>query len=380
MVTPSPTLALNETVARLRRQGHDVVSFGAGAPKLPPPRPALSALEKIDVENCSGYGATCGEHELRVALARFYDAAFERNSTEQDFLITVGAKQALVITLLTLCDVGDKVAVPAPYWPSYVDIAKLLGLKLIPLPAQPSANANVQGWVSSMPEDARVLLYSSPSNPDGSVIGDDELDYLSTWALKTNRWIIADEIYQFQFFGGRLAAPSVLDITDARQCRLVHVSSASKTYSLMGHRIGWIVATPEVISRCAGIASNLAGNVNRAGQILVAETVRETSCEELMQRSEILARQRDTLWEGLRHVSWLKPLRKPDGGLFIWCEIDGTDAVDSTTLARALLDEVHVAVVPGVIFGKNDALRFSFTESQSDISKGIARLTAWRTG
>lgn len=360
----------------MRKAGADVISFGAGAPTVPPPQVTFDALAGFDVAKSSGYGSSRGERELLEALCNWYATEFDAVTTPGHHVVTNGAKQAIMIALLALCDIGDEIAIPDPYWPSYLDMAELAGVSVKLLPYA-SDKPDVAAWIDGVSDRTKVVMYSSPSNPTGAVLSLDDIRMLTSWAKATGRWIVADEIYQFQYYPECGAAPSVLQLPADETGHVLHVSSASKTFALMGHRIGWITAHPEVITRCAGIASNMAGNVNTAAQFLMARAL-STPRAELSDRCAQLEHQRDVLCSALESVPWLR-WRRPDGGLFVWCELDESldGKWDGDAIAASLLSEQHVAVVPGSAFGHRAALRLSFTEPPGQIRSGIERIKAW---
>ncbi|MCV7077006.1 pyridoxal phosphate-dependent aminotransferase [Mycobacterium szulgai] len=358
--------------------GTHVISFGAGAPTVPPPNLTFDALAAFDVAKASGYGSSRGELALREALCGWYVTEFGRLTNPDQHLVTNGAKQAIMIALLALCDAGECIAIQNPYWPSYVDVAGLTGLS-VELLRYSFETPDVRTWIDQVSDETRVIIYSSPSNPTGSTLSQDDLTLLATWAEETNRWIIADEIYQFQYYKHDGPAPSVLRLPAEGSARVLHISSASKTFALMGHRIGWITAHSSLISRCASIASNIAGNVNTPGQSLVARAL-SIPRTELTDRTAQLRKQRDVLCAALAEsIPWLR-WNAPDGGLFVWCELVADHAGDRWTgdaIAQALLADEHVAVVPGSVFGHENALRLSFTEPPDQIVEGIERIKRW---
>ncbi|MCV7198104.1 pyridoxal phosphate-dependent aminotransferase [Mycobacterium angelicum] len=357
--------------------GTNVISFGAGAPTVPPPNLTFDALAAFDVAKASGYGSSRGEVGLREALCGWYATEFGRLTNPGQHLVTNGAKQAIMIALLALCDAGERIAIQNPYWPSYLDLAELtgLGVELLPYSFE---TPDVRAWIDRVSDETRVIVYSSPSNPTGSTLSQDDVTLLASWAQETNRWIIADEIYQFQYYRHDGPAPSVLHLPAESFEHVLHICSASKTFALMGHRIGWITAHPSVINRCASIASNIAGNVNTPGQSLVARAL-SISRAELSDRTAQLKQQRDVLCAALAEsIPWLR-WNAPDGGLFVWCELvaDVGDRWTGDTIAQSLLADEHVAVVPGSVFGHQNALRLSFTEPPSQIVEGIERIRRW---
>ncbi|WP_205873556.1 aminotransferase class I/II-fold pyridoxal phosphate-dependent enzyme [Mycobacterium camsae] len=140
----------------------------------------------------------------------------------------------------------------------------------------------------------------------------DDIRAVAAWAGETGHWIVADEIYGFQCYRYARPAPSVLQLPADETGHILHISSASKTFALMGHRVGWISGHPQVIARCASVASNIAGNVNTAAQSLVARAF-STPHAEVSSRCAQLEEQRDVLCSALESVPWLR-WRKPDGG------------------------------------------------------------------
>lgn len=345
---------------------------------MPPPKLAFDALAAFDIASRSGYGSSRGELGLREALCNWYATQFGRTTTPDQHVVTNGAKQAIMVALLALCDTGDRIAIQTPYWPSYLDITKLVGLSVELLPYY-GATVDIQTWIDHVSDQTRVIIYSSPSNPTGSVLSPADIRKLTHWAKETNRWIIADEIYQFQYYQQDGPSPSVLHLPSTDAEHVLHISSASKTFALMGHRIGWITAHPTVVTRCASIASNIAGNVNIPAQSLLTRAL-STPRSELARRTAQLKHQRDVLCSALAEsIPWLR-WSAPDGGLFVWCELVAEQVGNDWTgdaIAAALLTDKHVAVVPGSVFGKDNALRLSFTEQPAEIVDGIERIKTW---
>ena len=220
---PSPTLRINEMVLSLKKEGKDIISFGAGAPKLLPSEKVRSAVGEVDLGELYAYGATKGDEYLHESIRGWNTALGFSALDRRDIQVTAGAKEAVFVTMLTLCDAGDSVAIVRPYWPSYVNIAKSLDLKIVFLDEEIflRGGARLEQCLDAIGDRIKALIFSSPSNPTGAAIDLDVLENIAWKSANLGFWVISDEIYQTLYYpAGRDRAPSILDVSPdfSNQC------------------------------------------------------------------------------------------------------------------------------------------------------------------
>lgn len=370
-VAESVTLRLATKVARMKKSGIDVISFGAGAPDLLPPRHLVDHAWPTPDGSVHAYTDSGGLPPLRDAISDLAARSYRWSGDASNVFVSNGAKQALACVMMSVLNPGDEVIVLSPYWPTYKGLSDLMGARpvFVSVGAQENAHSLRLKLEHATSNRTRALLYSSPSNPTGHVLDQNCIDTIRSWSEDVGAWVIADELYQSLYYGVDDGCPSVLQL-DAKHSQFIHVSSVSKTYSLMGWRVGWVIADSDLINRCAALQSHLSSNVNNYAQLIAMRAI-ATPIDEIRERSEVFRVRRDLMLDGLSRIRGLVP-RKPDGGLFVWCDLQaGTSA---SAVADRLLETFSVVVVPGDEFGDDNGIRFSFAASEEDILRGLHRI------
>lgn len=366
----SITLELQEAVAARRAAGTPVVSLAAGAPDLPPPRAVLKWLSEPTGLTDTAYTSVRGLLPLRTAVVDFLGRTGWVGDPDRHVLVSNGAKQALFCALAATVDSGSEVIVVAPYWPSYRSMITLLGgrMRLVRV-SSAKETAVIDELERARTPNTVAIVYSSPSNPTGDVLLTSEIDAILDWSRRNEIVVIADETYGQLYLDGPFQAPSVLSrISD--EDSVVQIGSASKTFSLMGARVGWAAGSASIIDRMSTVQSHLSSNVSNQSQMLALAAM-ATSEAELQERADQYSVRRDILFRAANALPWLTSTR-PTGGLFVWCELPSN--ANGGHLARRLLDEQHVAVVPGEDFGIKNAIRLSYATSESQLNSAAATL------
>jgi aspartate aminotransferase len=376
----SDTLVILARAGELRAQGRDVISFAAGEPDFSPPEHVLAAACDALRRGLVKYTAVPGLPELREAVARRASADTGLSFTAAETIVGCGAKQALFNAVQALVADGDEVLIPGPYWNSYAEIAKAAGGTpvVVPLPSESGFALDPARLLAAVTPRTRAILLNSPNNPTGQVYGAAELREIGTFALRNRIAVISDEIYDRLAYG--TAAVSLLRACPEAREVVVLVNGVSKTYAMTGFRIGWAVGPAKVTAAMVRLQSHSTSNPSTPAQYAALEALRGPQDFLPKMVAELDARRRLML-EKLRALDGVE-LLEPRGAFYCLPRVTrwlgrrwkGKEIGDSTTLARIILDETGVAVVPGAAFGAEGHLRLSYATSRSQIETGLARV------
>ncbi len=381
-VAPSATLAVDAKAKALQAQGENVIGFGAGEPDFPTPEAIVAAAEAAcrDPKN-HRYSPTAGLPELREAIS----AKTRRDSglevAASQVLVTNGGKQAVANAFAVLCDPGDEVLLPAPYWTTYPEAIALAGG--VPVPVATTAAAGFKVTVDQL-EAARTpatkaLVFVSPSNPTGAVYSRDEMAAVGAWAADHGIWVMTDEIYEHLVYGDA-AFHSLPVVTPELADRCIVVNGVAKTYAMTGWRVGWMLGPADVIAAATNIQSHETSNVANVSQraALAAVTGDLAAVAEMRAAFD---RRRRTIHRMLNEIDGVVcPL--PEGAFYAFPSVEGLlgrtirgrTCTTSAELAELAIDEAKVAVVPGEAFGAPAHFRLSYALGDDDLVEGVTRL------
>jgi len=376
----SDTLVILARARELRAQGRDIISFAAGEPDFSPPEHVVEAACDAMRRGLVKYTAVPGLPELREAVARRTSADTGLAFTAAETIVGCGAKQALFNAVQALVADGDEVLIPVPYWNSYCEIAKAAGATpvLVQLPAGRGFALDPALLLAAVTPRTRAILLNSPNNPTGQVYGKAELREIGSFALRRRIAVISDEIYDRLCYG--TPAVSLLSACPEAREVTVLVNGVSKGYAMTGFRIGWAVAPPKVIAAMGRLQSHSTSNASTPAQYAALEALRGPQDFIPKMVAELDAR-RLLMLEGLRALEGLE-LLEPRGAFYCLPRVTrwlgrrwkGSAVADSAALARIILDETGVAVVPGAAFGAEGHLRLSYATSRPQIETGLARM------
>ncbi len=375
----SATLAVAAKAARMRAEGIDVVSFGAGEPDFDTPehikQAAARALEAGETKYAK---PASGVPELKQAIA---DKLRRENSLDYDptqILAAVGGKEALWLAFATLLDPGDEVVIPAPYWVSYPEQVKLV--EGVPVIVQAGVENDFKitpgQLAAALTPRTRAFVFNSPSNPTGSAYTPAEVDALAAvLADRGDVVVISDEMYDRLLFGGR-AYKSYAAVSKQAYERTLTFNAGSKTYSMTGWRIGYVAGPAELIANMAKLQSQTtSGAATFTMHALAAALAGDQACVETM-RAEF-ERRAEYLQKRLNGMPGVV-CPEAAGAFYAFPDVSGTyqrlGVSGSMQWATRLLDEAHVAVVPGEAFGADNCVRLSFATSMANLEEGMDRL------
>jgi aspartate aminotransferase len=371
----SVTLQITSKAKKMVKEGIDVVSFAAGEPDYDTPiHIKAAALEAIKT-GFTKYTPSSGTEELRTAISEKFkkDNALEYSASQ--IVVSNGAKHSLNNVFQVLCEEGDEVIIPAPYWLSYPAMVKMAGATPVFINTSAKNNFKVteKELAAKITGKTKCLILNSPSNPTGSVYSEEELKFIAKLAVANNFFVVSDEIYEKLVYGNTKHV-SIASLGKDIYDRTITVNGLSKSYSMTGWRIGYAAGPLEVMKSIANLQSHAASNASSISQkAALAAIVGDQRCVEEM-RAEF-QRRRDYMVERLSSMKAISCI-KPEGAFYVLCDISNLK-MSSAVCATRLLDEAKVAVIPGEPFGDNSVVRLSFATGMKQIEKGLNRIGEW---
>ena len=377
-IRPSATLAIAAKAKEMAAQGIHVYSFAAGEPDFDTPQVIKDAACRAICDGMTKYTAARGMPGLCAAVARKFA---EKNGIAYDpateIMISSGGKQSLCYAFQALLNPGDAVIVPSPYWLSYPEMVRIAGG--VPVFAKTDAAAGhklspaaLERAVAEAEGRARVLVLNYPSNPTGAVYSASELRALGETALRLGLWIVADEMYERMVYTG---APfvSIASLSPELRERVVTINGCSKAYSMTGWRIGYAGAPESVMRLMATCQSHCASNPCTPAQYAALAALEDPEAERAVQPMlEAFAARASRLYELLSAIEGVK-LSRPEGAFYVFPDVSAF-GLGSVEFCDRLLKEESVAAVPGLPFGDDGCVRFSYACSLETIEEGIARV------
>ena len=380
---PSATLAMKSRAEEMRRAGHPVVALSAGEPDFDTPEPiATAGLEAIR-NGFTHYTENPGTFELREAICEKFDRDNGVDYAPDQVVCSNGAKQSLAMTLHALCDEGDEVLVPAPHWVSYPEMARFAGAEPV------IARTGVEDHYRISPEQldealtdrTRVVMLCSPSNPTGVVYPPEELAALAD-VLRDyeNVFVISDEIYEHVRYDAEHRAFASFP---GMKERTITVNGFSKAYAMTGWRLGYMAGpTPiaEAVAKIQGQLTSAPSSISQKAGV-AALTMDPEPVEEMV---AAFRDRRDHVLDRLRAIDGLR-CPTPEGAFYLYPDVsaffgsetpDGDRIEDSSDLCFYLLEEHHVALVPGSAFNGPNGLRLSYASSMEDLETALDRIEA----
>jgi aspartate aminotransferase len=374
-ISVSSTMAVVAKADKLKASGVRVVDFGAGEPDFPTPDNIKKAAIEALNQNFTKYTPTGGTRELKQAIVERHTQDFGSNYIVEECLVTVGGKQAIFESVLATINHGDEVILPVPYWVSFLDIVNYAGGKAVLLETRESENFAVRAdeVEKLVTPKTKMVIVNSPNNPSGAVILPEEMEKLLALAVRNNLLLMSDECYCHFLYDGR--QPHSLGSSKNRENLLV-VGSLSKTYAMTGWRVGFALGAAKLMGNMLKLQSHSTSNPTSFAQKGAVEALRGPQGSVQTMLAEF-ARRRDKIVAGLRAIPSIK-CALPQGAFYVYPNVSAylkkNGTADATVLAGKLLDEVHIALVPGPAFGTEEHVRISYAASQEQIDEGLRRL------
>ena len=376
---PSLTLTIAAKARQLRADGQDICSLSAGEPDFDTPAFIRQAAEAALEAGHTRYGPVAGEPALRQAIAT---KLAQENGVSLGFdqvLVTNGGKQALYNLFQVLLDPGDEVLLPSPYWLSYPEMAHLAGasVQLLPSEAESGFRLDPARLEAAITPASRLLVLNSPSNPTGMVMTRSEMEAVAEVLRRHPRVaVVCDEIYEFLTAPGHRHHCFAAVAPDLAE-RTFLVNGFAKGWAMTGWRLGWLAGPKQVVAAASALQSQSTSNVCTFAQFGALAAI-EASRDCVRAMAAQFDERRALLSERLMAIEGIK-LRPPEGAFYAFPDVSHW-GLDSMTLCNRLLDEVGLAVVPGVAFGDDRCIRLSCAAAPAAIEDGIDRLSRFLTG
>lgn len=376
-LTPSSTLAITAMAKALKKEGHDVISLGAGEPDFNTPEYILDAAKKAMDEGLTKYTPSGGIVELKDAIIHKFKQDQGLNYTQKEIIVTSGAKHGLFTLFQVILNPGDEVIVPAPYWVSYPEQVKLAsGVPVIVQALEENQFKLTKEQVEeAITDKTKALILNSPSNPTGMIYSADELREIGEVCLKHNVLLVSDEIYEKLIYGGA-SHVSVAQLSEELKQQTIIINGHSKSHSMTGWRIGYAAGNETIIKAMTNLASHSTSNPTSIAQYaaLAAYQGGEQEVEGMRVAFE----------DRLNKLhSWIKEIpgfkcALPQGAFYLFPNVkeaatnNGFESVDDWV--SALLEEEKVALVPGSGFGAKDNVRLSYASSLDQLEEAAKRI------
>lgn len=376
-LSPSTTLAITAKAKEMKASGIDVVGLGAGEPDYNTPENIIQAACHSMEEGKTKYTPSGGLPELKDAiiakLKRDQGLSYDR----KEILVGVGAKHVLYTLFQVICDEGDEIIIPAPYWVSYPEQVKLAqGVPVfIEGTAAEQFKVTAEQIRNAVTDKTKALIINSPGNPTGMIYSKEELQAIADVCREKDIWVISDEIYEKLVYDGKRHI-SIAQLSDDAKARTLIINGVSKSHSMTGWRIGYIAGDAEVVGAMTNLASHSTSNPVTLSQYAAIEAYNGPQEQVEEMRKDFESRLNE-IYPKLEAIPGFHVV-KPEGAFYFLPDVKeamektGYPTVDD--FANALLTEAKVAVIPGSGFGSDSTIRLSYATSIDQLEKGVERI------
>ena len=373
---PSITLEITAKANAMKKQGIDVIGFGAGEPDFDTPDNIKKAAIKAIDSGKTKYTPAAGIPELREAVAEMFTKDYGVKYAMEEVIISCGGKHSIYNIFQVLLNNGDEVIIPAPYWVSYPAMVQLAGGKpvIIESSIENRYQIDFDKLKKAVTNKTKAIVINSPSNPTGVLYDRNVLENIAEIVKDKNIFILSDDIYyrliyEKDFFNIVMVDKSLKDKT-------IIINGVSKTYSMTGWRIGFTAANKEIIAGVNKLQSQSTSNPASISQYAALEAI-TGSQDSVKIMLEAFKKRREIAINKLNEINGLKCI-KPDGAFYIYPDIseiiENSKFKNSVEFSKELLEKEKVAVVPGGAFGVENTFRLSFALSEDNLIKGIERI------
>lgn len=379
-LAPSATLAMSQKSGEMKAQGIDVINMSVGEPDFNTPEHIKAAAKKAIDDNFSRYSPVPGYMDLREAIVAKLKNENGLDYSVNEVLVSNGAKQSVCNAVMALVNDGEEVIIPAPYWVSYPQMAKLAGGVPVIVETGFAQNFKMtpEQLEAAITPKTHLLILCSPSNPTGSVYSEAELEKLAEVIKRhDDLFVIADEIYEHINYIGR--HNSIASVPGMKE-RTIVVNGVSKAYAMTGWRIGFIAAPEWIVKGCNKLQGQYTSGPSSISQkAAVAAYTASQECVETMRKA--FERRRDLIVSLIKDIPGLE-VNEPEGAFYVFPKCssffgksDGSRTIcNSTDFALYLLEVGHVATVAGDAFGDPECFRISYATSDDNIREAMSRV------
>jgi aspartate aminotransferase len=362
----------------MKAQGIDVVSLSAGEPDFPTPDHIKEAAIQAIKENFTKYTQNQGIPELINAIVEKFKRDNNIEYRPSQILVSSGAKHSIFNALQAICNPGDEVIIPAPYWVSYPAMVALVDAKPIILKTDIATNFKItpEQLKEAITSKTKALIFNTPSNPTGAVYTEDEIKKIAEVVYEKNIFVISDEIYEKIIYDEKhFSMASIPELKDL----VITVNGVSKAYAMTGWRIGYMGAKEDIIKLANKVQGQVTSNASSISQkaALAALTGPQEPVRKMVNEFKI---RRDFLCSELKQIPGVDVF-VPTGAFYVFPRVsayygrryNGVEIRNSNDFCEFLLKEEKLAIVPGDAFGMDECVRISYAASMEELMKGVER-------
>ncbi len=376
----SQTMKITGLAKQMKAEGKDIISLSAGEPDFPTPDFVAEASIEAIRKGFTRYTANAGIPELKKAVVEKFRRDNGLDFTPEQIIVSNGGKQTLANAMLALCEEGDEVIIPAPFWVSFPEMARLAGATpvIVPTTLDSGYKMKPEELQAALTPKTKMLVLNSPSNPSGAVYSESEVRALMAVLKEREIFVLSDEMYDRIAYGD--AAPFSPARVEGMEEKVIVSNGVSKTYSMTGWRIGFLAGPVWLINACGKIQSQMTSNANSIAQMAAVAAL--TGDQEVVEeRRTEFAKRRNFMYEALNAIPGITATL-PEGAFYIFPSIagllgkayNGKEMKSSADIAEYLLVDHYVATVPGEAFGAPENLRLSYAASISELDEAVQRI------
>lgn len=373
-LSESLTIAISSIAREMKARGEDILSFSAGEPDFDTPEAIKNAAINAIKKGCGSYTAVAGNAELLSAICKKLKKDNDLDYSPKNIITNVGAKHSLFNLFQAILNEGDEVIIPAPYWVTYPEIVKFCGAKpvIIETNEQSGFKITKEQLQNVITSKTKLLVLNSPSNPTGAIYLKKDLEEIAEVLKDTQILVASDEIYEKLSYAEGFISTAA--INEDMFKRTITINGLSKSSAMPGWRFGYLASgNLELISAINSLQSQSTSNITSIVQQAAIPALLGEIDSEIEKMKEVFKQRRDIAVELINEIPNISVL-KPDGAFYLFINISKIE-MDSMKFARLLLEKKKVAVVPGIGFGSEGYIRFSFATDLETIKNGIKRFS-----
>ena len=372
-ILPSLTLAIDAKAKAMKASGIDICSFSAGEPDFDTPDHIKAAAKTALDQGKTRYTAAAGIPELKQAIAAKLLRDNQLSYKPEQIIVTNGGKHSLYNLMMAILDAGDEVIIPVPFWVSYPEMAKLAEATPIFVITTEESGYKItpEQLEAAITPKTKLFVLNSPSNPTGMVYSPAEIKALADVLERhPHVYIVSDEIYEKILYDGADHL-SIATVSPAMYARTLISSGFAKAYSMTGWRVGYLAGDPAIIKAATMIQGHSTSNICTFAQYGAVTALNDSQeCVETMRLA--FAERRDVMYDLLTAIDGIT-CPKPDGAFYLFPSIKSFN-MSSLEFCEKLLDEMQVAVIPGIAFGLDNCIRLSYATDLATIREGCDRI------
>ncbi|MBI2522246.1 MAG: pyridoxal phosphate-dependent aminotransferase [Bdellovibrio sp.] len=376
-IMPSKSVSMVARVIELQKKGFPIISLCVGEPDMPPPEEVMEEMYLAQKRTSCGYGPVSGHPVLREKLAEQLGKAVKRPIRAENIFISNGSKQILYNLFQTIINPGDEVIVPSPYWVTFPESIKLAGGKAVFVPCLSTHQLDLSAIRRAIGPSTRAIILNSPNNPTGAIYNTDDIFQILQWAEQFNFAVISDEAYAFLTYDQKTFTPPLTLLknydTEDLLNRVLTVQTFSKSYAMTGYRVGFLVASTELVKNMDKFQGHVCGNVCTPAQAaaILALTMPQ---DYFLQMKKTFEKRRNLAYKLFSKIFDLTP---PQGAFYLFprCDQYYTENIKtSEEFTNFILEKAQVAILPGSAFGAEHYIRISFATSEKEIEEAFHRI------